>query len=167
MSDPLNICLACGLCCDGTLIGHVQLEQEEIPTLKKLMDVEDENGNGFFLQPCSKYCNGCTIYSKRPKQCDSFNCDLLKSVEQNELSFDSALETVNAVKEMKKAIEKNISILQLDLKSQSFHFKMVELNKLLQNKKTESSMTKKHLELTSDLNQLDNLFFQKFGVSLY
>ena len=46
MNDSLNICLSCGLCCDGTLIGHVQLNREELPALRELMDLEDENGNG-------------------------------------------------------------------------------------------------------------------------
>ncbi|MBL4710341.1 MAG: hypothetical protein JKY48_18070, partial [Flavobacteriales bacterium] len=66
MNDSLNICLSCGLCCDGSLIGHVQLDREEIPVVRELMDIEDENGNGFFLQPCTKYCDACNIYSQRP-----------------------------------------------------------------------------------------------------
>jgi len=40
MSDSSSICLSCLLCCDGTLIGFVQLEQEEIPPLKALLDIE-------------------------------------------------------------------------------------------------------------------------------
>jgi hypothetical protein len=37
MNDSTNICLSSGLCCDGTLIGFVQLSDEEIPELRKLM----------------------------------------------------------------------------------------------------------------------------------
>lgn len=99
MNDSLNICLPCGFCCDGTLIGHVQLNNEELPALKELMDIEDEKDNGFFLQPCSNYCDGCTIYSKRPKQCGNFECGLLKSFEQKELDFDSIIEIINEVKQ--------------------------------------------------------------------
>jgi len=132
MSDPLNICLSCGLCCDGTLIGFVKLDSEELPGMREVMDIEDENGNGFFLQPCNSYCDGCTIYSKRPKQCASFKCELLKSFEQKELNFDSAIEIINVVKQKKIAIEKKVAILQIELQSQSFYFKMVELKKLLQ-----------------------------------
>ena len=87
MNDSSNICLSCGLCCDGTLIGFVQLESEEIPAIRELMDVEGVKDKGVFLQPCSKYCDGCTIYSQRPKQCASFKCGLLNSVEQKELDF--------------------------------------------------------------------------------
>lgn len=165
MNDSLNICLSCGLCCDGTLIGYVQLGRDELPALRELMDIEDESGKGFFLQPCKKYCDGCTIYSNRPKQCASFKCGLLNSVEKKELDFDSAIETINVVKQKKDSIEKKLVILQIELQSQSFHFKMVELKKLLQKKKAESSLTQNHLELTADLEQLDSFLLQKFGFS--
>ena len=165
MSDPLNICLSCGLCCDGTLIGFVKLDSEELPGMREVMDIEDENGNGFFLQPCNSYCDGCTIYSKRPKQCASFKCELLKSFEQKELNFDSAIEIINVVKQKKIAIEKKVAILQIELQSQSFYFKMVELKKLLQKNKSESSLTQNHIELLSDLEQLDSLISKNMGVS--
>lgn len=93
------------------------------------MDVEDEYGNGFFLQPCTSYCDGCSIYSQRPKQCANFECKLLKSVEQKQLNFDLAVETINEVKQRKTTIEEKLAPLQLNLQSQSFNFRMVELKK--------------------------------------
>jgi len=167
MSDSLNICLSCGLCCDGTLIGHVQLSNEELPTLRGIMDIEDENNNGFFLQPCNKYCGGCSIYSQRPKQCADFNCGLLKSVEQKELDFDSATAVIKKVKQKKNTIEKMLVTLNIELKSQSFYFKMIELKKLLQQTNLESLLTQNHIELISELEQLDTLMSDKFNISLY
>jgi Fe-S-cluster containining protein len=167
MNDSSNICLSCGLCCDGTLIGYVQLDPKELPSLRELMDLEEENDKGFFLQPCNNYCDGCNIYSNRPKQCADFKCGLLKSVEQKQLDFDSAIEIINLVKQKKSTIEKKLTVLQFELRSQSFHFKMAELNTLLQKKKSESSLTQNHQELISDLEQLDSLLLKNFGVSLY
>lgn len=166
MSDTLNICLPCGFCCDGTLVGYVALDSEELPVLTELMDIEGTNDNGFFLQPCKNLCGGCAIYSKRPKQCASFKCGLLNSFEEKELDFDSAMEIINVVKQKKIAIEKKLEVLQLNLKSQSFHFKMVELKKISKKKKSEASLTQEHIELMSELEQLDSLVLQKFGVSL-
>jgi Fe-S-cluster containining protein len=166
MNDSLNICLSCGFCCDGTLIGYVELGREELPVLRELMNIEDVNGKGFFLQPCNNYCDGCNIYSKRPKQCTNFKCALLKSLEQKELDFDSAIEMINVVKQKKIAIEKKLVTLQFELQSQSFYFKMVELKKLLHKNKSESSLTQNHLELISDLEQLESLLSKIFGVSL-
>jgi len=167
MDDSLNICLPCGLCCDGTLIGHVQLNREELSAVRELMDIEDESGNGFFLQPCSKYCDGCSIYSQRPKQCASFNCGLLKSHEEKKLDSDSAIEIINRVKQKKSTIEKSLVLLNIELQSQSFYFKMVELKKVLQKIKFESSIAQKHIELTADLKELDGLLIEKFGISSY
>lgn len=167
MNDSDNICLACGLCCDGTLIGHVQLDREELPTLKKLMEIEDENSNGFFLQPCDKYCDGCTIYSQRPKQCDNFKCDLLNSVESKKTEFSTALDAINSVKQQKTLIEKKLAKLTIKLHSKSFHFKMVELKKLLKQQESESLLSQDHLDLRINLEKLNNLLLQKFGVSLY
>jgi|TARA_B110000240_G_C13189928_1_gene321536 Fe-S-cluster containining protein len=167
MNDSLNICLSCGLCCDGTLIGYVKLGSEELPALRELLNIEEEGGKGFFLQPCKSYCDGCTIYSNRPKQCDNFKCGLLKSVEQKELSFDTALERINAVSQKKISIEKKIAKLPFELESNSFYFKMTELKTLLYKKKAESPVTQNQLELIPDLEQLNSLISKNFGVSLF
>lgn len=167
MNDSLNICLSCGICCDGTLIGFVQLDPEEVPVVKEFMDIEDEKGNGFFLQPCNKFCDACTVYSKRPRQCASFECGLLKSVEQKELEFDSAVEMVKVVKQKKVAIEEKLAVINIDLQSQSFYFKMVELNRLLQKKMAELSITQSQQELLLDIEELDNLVMKNFDVSFF
>lgn len=166
MNDSLNICLACGFCCDGTVIGFVQLGHEELPVLRELIDLTDANGNGFFLQPCKNYNDGCNIYSQRPKQCANFKCGLLISIEQKELDFDLAIEMISEVKQKKIAIEKKLAILKFKLHSQSFYLKMVELKKLLQKNKSESFLAQNHLELISDINHLDLLLSKNFDVSL-
>jgi Fe-S-cluster containining protein len=167
MNHSLNICIPCGLCCDGTLIGFVQLEREEVPVMRPILKVEEANGNGVFLQPCINYCGGCGIYEKRPKQCAAYECQLLKSVEQNELEFDKAVEMINEVKELKSVVEKGIALLQLELQSPSFYFKMAELKNILQQYKAESGLTPTHLALISDLEQLDDLLLKNFGDTLH
>ncbi len=166
MNDSENICLACGCCCDGTLIGFVQLDKEELPVVRELTDIEEANGKGFILQPCKSFCDGCTIYTKRPKQCGIFKCGLLKSVEQKELSFDSAVEIIDVLKQKRIGIENKLAALDFELKSPSFYFKMVELKKLLQKNKIESSLTQDHLELLSDIEKLDGMMSQSFDLSL-
>ena len=166
MSDPTNICLACGLCCDGTLIGFVQLESEELAPVKQLMDIEQTGENGMFFLPCNELgCNGCNIYSQRPKACRNFECGVLKSVEKNELSFDKATEVIEVVKQKKIAIEKHVATLQIELQSKSFHFKMLELKKLLRKDKSELSLSQSHQELKLELEELEKLLTKSFGVS--
>ncbi|MFD1186275.1 YkgJ family cysteine cluster protein [Pontibacter rugosus] len=166
MNDITNVCLSCGSCCDGTLIGFVQLEREELPVLTELMDIENADGEGFFLQPCNNYCNGCTIYDSRPKQCAKFLCGLLTSLERKEVDLNSALEIVKVVKQKRIAIEEKLALLQVELQSPSFHFKMVELKKLLQKNELEATLTHDQIDLLADIEQLDSLLLDKFGVSL-
>ena len=166
MSDSTNICLACGLCCEGVLIGFVHLSKDEIPALKKIMEIEEEGGQGFFLQPCKKYCDGCTIYSERPKQCGYFDCDLLTAVDKNELEFDIAVDIIEDVKQKKEVLDKKVLQLKVHLKSQSFYFKMVELKNLLEKTKATSSLSELQLDVLSDLKQLDSLLLERFGVTL-
>jgi len=168
MSESSNLCLSCNICCEGTTIGFVQLDDNEISTIKELKEIEEANGKGFFLQPCDKLgCNGCSIYSQRPRQCASYNCKLLKSVENKELNFDHAVDIVNRVKEQKAAIENKLASLEIELQSKSFYFKMFELKKLHRKHKKEPTLSNKLEELVSELKQLDKLLLDSFGVSFY
>ena len=166
MSDPTNICLSCGLCCDGTLIGFVQLESEELSPVRKLMEIEKTGENGMFFLPCNELgCNGCNIYSQRPKACRNFECGVLKSVEKKELTFDKATEVIDVVKQKKIAIEKQIVKLQIELQSKSFHFKMLELKKLFRKDKSELFLSENHQELKLKLSELEKLLSKSFGVA--
>mgnify|MGYP000561683284 CR=1 FL=1 len=162
MEDSSNICLSCGLCCDGMLIGFVQLDPKEVPTLREVMKIEEEN---LFLQPCDKYCDGCTIYAERPANCIKFKCGLLKSVEQKKLTFDSAVNTIELAKEKRSAIEEQITALNLNLRSQSFYFKMVELNKILHSPKFDSHQAAEKHKIISNIRELEELIIEKFDLS--
>ena len=83
------------------------------------------------------------------------------------MSFDTALERINAVSQKKMAIEKKIAKLPFELESNSFYFKMTELKTLLYKKKAESPVTQNQLELIPDLEQLNSLISKNFGVSLF
>ena len=131
------------------------------------MAIEDEKGNGFFLQPCKKYCDGCTVYTQRPKNCAIFECGLLKSVEKKEIKFDTAVEIVKVVKQKRKEIEVKLAEQNYTLQSHSFYFKMVELEKQLQNKKIDLSITETQQELLLDLQQFDNILSKNFGLTLF
>lgn len=161
MNDSSNICLSCGLCCDGSLVGFVDVNNEELPALKELMEIDEEQSHGFFLLPCDNLgCNGCTIYSDRPKQCRSFNCGLLNAVTNKDVAFDSAKTTIKEVKAKKEVILKKLLTLEIELQSKSFYFQMVELKKLL------VSDNQQHQDILLDIDVLDQLITKEFGVSL-
>lgn len=166
MSEPSNICLSCGICCNGTLLGFVLLESEERPRLRELMEIEEVGDKSFFFQPCSRLgCDGCTIYPQRPQKCGEFQCGILKSVGEKELDFDSAISVINLVKQKRIVIEQQLTTLPVKLQSQSFYFKILELKSLLRKDKSRFSLSEKHENLFSGIQELDQLVSQYFGIS--
>lgn len=167
MTKSEHLCLSCGLCCDGTLIGFVELSDKEIPAINKIMEIETLYGNGFFLQPCNKYCNGCTVYKQRPENCAKFKCGLLTAHEQNEINFKTASMTINDVKILKQSILLKIKTLKINLKSQSFYFKMVELNKILVKKQFETIISQAEIDLKKVMDNLEEILLKNFKISMY
>ena len=163
--DSSTLCLTCGLCCDGTLIGFVALDTEELPRLKKIMSIEEANNSGFLLQPCKSYCNGCTIYLERPTACDKYNCKLLDAVEEQEIPLNEAIKVTDEVKAMQTAIIEKVALLDYTLKSPSFYFRMIELKKIVAKNKAENKATQNELDLISELHTLDVLLLEKFGLT--
>ena len=78
---------------DGHRSGNYEMHYRA-RILRELLEIEENEEQGFFLQPCDKYCDGCSIYSSRPKQCMSFNCNLLESYEKKEVTANLALEII-------------------------------------------------------------------------
>jgi Fe-S-cluster containining protein len=168
LTDSTNICVPCGACCDGTLIGFVDLDPNEIGELKGILEIENEKDHGFFLQPCKKLCNdGCSVYAKRPKKCDNFKCGLLKSFTKGDVDFDSAIAIIQNLKRQKKSIEDQVLGLKIDLKSQSFHFKIAELRNRINGNNIQVSQNKAYSKLTADIDHLDKFLLSKFSISLY
>ncbi len=96
-----QLCLACGLCCDGTLFDGVQLEPgDDAAQLKELgLPVAFSRGRkpvGRFPQPCAALCADCTcrLYADRPAQCRAFECKLFKQLRGGETALAPALRLV-------------------------------------------------------------------------
>jgi|APGre2960657373_1045057.scaffolds.fasta_scaffold32245_2 hypothetical protein len=105
---PSDLCVACGMCCDGTLFGNVVCSKEEADYMGSLgleTKKKDNQINHVFLTPCSMHINGsCSIYEdpKKPKTCSGYKCALLKRVLRNEITPEQALVKVERVKKAKE-----------------------------------------------------------------
>ncbi len=166
MSESLNICLSCGFCCNGTLIGFVQLDGDELSVLRELKDIEEVGEKGFFFLPCNNLgSNGCSIYAQRPQNCRVYNCKMLKSIEKQEFSFEAAIEVIAIVKQKKSIIETQLAELPFALKSKSFYFKIIELEKHIREGKPKLSLWPNNDALIANLKQLDDLVLKHFGIS--
>ncbi len=96
-----QLCLACGLCCDGTLFDLVKLEaSDDAAKVKRLgLPVKISRGKvpiARFPQPCAALCadRTCRVYADRPWQCRVFECKVLKNAKAGRVTLAAALRQV-------------------------------------------------------------------------
>ena len=101
MNSAEQLCLACGLCCDGTLFDNVRLGPgDDAKGLKTLgLPVAVSRASTpvtFFRQPCAALCadRSCRLYADRPGQCRSFECGVFKDAQGGRVTFAAALRLV-------------------------------------------------------------------------
>lgn len=88
-----EICVNCGLCCDGTLFNYAELQPGERGILpEKIEQKYSKVGEAdCFLLPCQYFDGKCTIYEqKRAVVCSAFRCQLLKNFSKGQISKDNA-----------------------------------------------------------------------------
>jgi len=104
VSSSQLLCLTCGFCCDGTLFSAMPLKPDDAVTPLKAAGINIVSDNDLTLlkQPCAAYKNcTCTVYANRPQACRTYKCKLLKRLERDDTSWQSALEIINKVKSLK------------------------------------------------------------------
>ncbi len=101
MNLPEQLCLACGMCCDGTLFDGVQLEEgDQAEKLRSLgLPVRLSRGRqpkARFAQPCAALRADCTcrIYADRPRQGRTFECGVFMQAAAGERELAAALRLV-------------------------------------------------------------------------
>jgi hypothetical protein len=90
-----RLCTNCGLCCDGTLLGDVELtgpaEAGRLETLGLALD-DGEPGAELLPLPCAALRRTrCSIYARRPKACRMFECRLLQDAQRGAVTVTQAL----------------------------------------------------------------------------
>lgn len=96
-----QLCPNCGLCCNGVLFADVELRGgDDAGRLAKLgLSLTKKGRQLAFAQPCTCFDGKlCTIYADRPKRCRTFECGLLKRVQDGRLVADAALKTIKHTK---------------------------------------------------------------------
>ena len=94
VADPRSsdLCLDCGLCCDGSIFGKARLRPDELElSVAAGLERVDDDGQAFFRLGCS--CldrTACRIYEKRPETCRTFRCALLNRLDTGDVDFMTA-----------------------------------------------------------------------------
>jgi uncharacterized protein len=98
MTSGEQLCLSCGLCCDGTLFDGVQLEPgDDAKRLKSLgLPVATSRARipvARFPQPCHALCGDrtCRLYADRPRQCRVFECGVFKDLRAGRIELPAAV----------------------------------------------------------------------------
>ena len=109
-TDGQNLCLGCGLCCDGTLFTHAPVgaaEPVEVFRAAGLRITPDRGGEGRceLPLPCLRFENGrCQTYGCRPAICSSYRCRLLRRVEAGKMTLHEAKEIVQSAREKRRRL---------------------------------------------------------------
>lgn len=90
-----TLCTQCGLCCDGTLFGDVELGgRREAAQLEALgLDVDADDADVELLAlPCAGLAGTrCRVYAHRPQCCRTFECRLLQATRRGHVTPRHAL----------------------------------------------------------------------------
>ena len=107
-----NLCLKCGLCCDGTLFYSVAIDVERDDETFALLGVSTAvvMGEVSVLHPCAAHVQGvCTIYHDRPHICRTYQCKLLQEMKKDTISWELACALVAETKQHRDRIAQRLS----------------------------------------------------------
>ena len=96
-----DLCLACGLCCQGVLHDLVPLDEDELERAHQLrLPVVESPLRVAFRLPCPRLDDRrCTVYPERPRTCASYACETLRAYGAGEIDEETALDRIRQVRE--------------------------------------------------------------------
>lgn len=100
--------MACGLCCDGSIFGHVKVDTETRNRMADRADFErkkkgqSEDVHRMRL-PCRQFGEGgdCSCHDTRPDICRTYQCKLLRGVLRDAIPPQQAQQTVSLAKALR------------------------------------------------------------------
>lgn len=101
-----RLCVACGLCCDGTLFSFVPLSDADAPVaLGANFELRERDGAFRFRQPCPESSGqGCGIYEHRPAPCRKFSCRVLTAYREGWVQLAEAEGKIRLAKRLRREL---------------------------------------------------------------
>lgn len=155
-----NICIDCGMCCDGTMFVKVALPGDGDVTMLAgtPVSLQGSDGEPFFSQPCAAFDGCCSIYERRPSNCRGFRCSLLHRHDRGEVSTDEARRIIRITIDMRNralaAIRRRHAVDGL-----SFPEMQAQLSELSDAAESASS---EHMEMLLDVGATNTLLAKHF-----
>jgi hypothetical protein len=149
-----NICIKCGMCCDGTLFTFANIEKDE--KLHPLFEAEiitiNQSEKTGFSQPCA-YLNDCvcSIYNsekiKRPLVCGKFKCKLLVKYQASQINYNDAIALIEKTKDLAAKQNNLLSNTWPELSKLSTAKKIKELKNMLEKSEDKTQFRKQFGQL--------------------
>jgi hypothetical protein len=113
--DGSELCLQCGLCCDGTLFAFIKLEEDELEYVESLgLAVGERTQDGTFIspEPCPALQDGsCSLYVRgRPRTCIGYRCGLLQQYVDGQAGLADAFTVIQLVWSLARQLEVEMSL---------------------------------------------------------
>jgi hypothetical protein len=131
-STASDLCLACGLCCDGTLFSKVRLSASDaVKTLRTAGLAVSPGATAEFAQPCPALQSDCRcrVYADRPGQCRKFECRLLQAVAAEKRSRTDALALIQATRAQAHLVRRQLHRLGQNQEGQALSLRYQETEK--------------------------------------
>ena len=108
--DDSDLCLECGICCDGTLFGAIVVhipEREFVESLGLPVSEDPEYGGFVAPLPCSAFVGGrCALYEVgRPMTCGSYRCGVVTEYTAGTVGRDDSLVVIERVRSLARELE--------------------------------------------------------------
>ena len=101
-----DLCLDCGLCCNGVLHDSIGITEEEVELAQSGGGVDRQPDRLLTPLPCPFVCGAaCTIYEKRYSSCREYQCGLLKTFHAGAVTIEDARQRVAEAKRLLSEVQ--------------------------------------------------------------
>jgi Fe-S-cluster containining protein len=164
-----QLCLSCGMCCDGTLFDGVKLEPgDDAQKLKALgLPVTFTRGRkpvARFPQPCVALCKDrvCQVYADRPNQCRTFECKLFKETRDGAVTIETAMKLVKKTQRLADRARRLLRKLGDDAEQLGLGERVHRIDERLQADGSDSDALALYADLSLVVHRLTLLAHERF-----
>ncbi len=169
MEKAGDLCLSCGLCCDGSLFDFVKLgPADDAQKLKGLgLPVTLSRGKApiaRFPQPCAALCRdrSCRAYADRPQQCRDYECGLLKDAKAGRTTFAAALRLIKKVRRRTQQVRRLLRELGDEDEHRALAERFHRTSERLEAGGIDAAMKAKYADLTLAVHRLKLQALERF-----
>ena len=159
-----QLCLACGLCCNGVLFKDVELQPSDDAGRLASLGLPLRNRQSKFPQPCAALCadNRCRIYADRPARCRQFECALFKSVAAGETPVAAALRTIRLARQRAERVRTLLRALGDTSEQVALSLRFKRLRRRIESTPPDDATAETYADLTLAVQDLNVLLAQSF-----